>query len=257
MPISESHPVLIIPKENLTLWRYMDIPSFLSLILNESLTFVRADLFEDRFEGTLPRLTAELLDYQMQQKIKNGELDQKYLNLSSMLNQGNKTTYLNCWCKENHEMVHMWKIYSKENGLAIQTDYNRLKESILTDESIHPTEIRYLDYNNVFVDWKFNTMTFYTLKRNEYKSENEFRLILSHPRFVENQIDFKKSAPEIVNSRNRLYEKTPVIKCRINPAILISKIYISPYAPKWYYEMVSDILEKFNLADKEIIQSEL
>lgn len=35
MPIFENHSVLKPPKENITLWRYMDIPSFL-LLLAES-----------------------------------------------------------------------------------------------------------------------------------------------------------------------------------------------------------------------------
>jgi len=65
----------------------------------------------------------------------------------------------------------MWKIYSKENGIAIETDYEKLKRAIDTDEPILPTEISYVDYHNDVLDWNLNELTAYTTKRQEYKSE--------------------------------------------------------------------------------------
>ena len=82
MPINETHPVMNTPKENISLWRYMDIPSFLSLISSESLTFVRADQFEDKFEGTLPKITSNYLNLDIQQMVKDGRLNETYNNFS-------------------------------------------------------------------------------------------------------------------------------------------------------------------------------
>lgn len=237
----------------------MDIPSFLSLISSETLTFVRADLFEDKNEGILPQRTINSIDTFIQQSVKTGKLKPEYENFSffESLNSDKKTVYLNCWCKENHEMVHMWKIYSKENGLAIKTDYERLKASIESSEDIYPTEICYLDYQDDDIDWKSNGLTAFTIKRKEYKSENEFRLLLSDPRIIEDQLLHSKTHEEREPIRKALYLQTPVVHCKINTTKLISKIYLSPYAPKWYYKVITDILEKYNLSNIKIIQSNL
>ncbi|MBN1838624.1 MAG: hypothetical protein JW802_01115 [Campylobacterales bacterium] len=259
MPINENHPVLTMPERNIDLWRYMDIPSFLSLITSETLTFVRADLFEDKNEGILPQQTASSLELSVQQLVKEGKLVPEYTNFSSarIFNEGKKTVYLNCWCKENHEMVHMWKIYSKENGIAIKTDYERLKKSIESSEDVYPTEIRYLDYAHDYINWQANGLTAFTIKRKEYKSENEFRLLLAYPRIIEDQLLHLKTHKEIEPIRKALYLQTHVVHCKVNIAKLISKIYLSPYAPKWYYKVIADILEKYNLSNIEIIQSNL
>jgi hypothetical protein len=49
----------------------------------------------------------------------------------------------------------------------------------------------------------------------------------------------------------------PVIPCKINVAKLITKIHLSPYAPKWYYEIIVDVLAKYNLSEIKVLQSEL
>lgn len=257
MPIDETHSIMNAPKTNINLWRYMDIPTFLSILTDEALTFVRADLFEDKYEGKLPILTANLIDHQERQRKADQQQKTNSKNLSEFLNSMNKDIYLNCWCNENHEMVHMWKIYSKENGLAIETDYEKLKSAILTDEQIYPTEIRYVDFKNELVDWQANGLTVYTLKRMEYKSEKEFRLILAFPRIVEDQLIDIKPDENSIQLRNALYLRTPVVKCKINPAILIKRIHVSPYAPKWYLSLITELVKRFEINVESISQSDL
>ena len=48
MPIDENHRISKIPTSNIKLWRYMDIPSFISLLSDSALTFARVDLNEDK-----------------------------------------------------------------------------------------------------------------------------------------------------------------------------------------------------------------
>lgn len=259
MPIVENHEAMNTPKTNINLWRYMDIPSFLSLISTGSLTFVRADLFEDKFEGTLPKLTAAWIDSDIQQAVDDGILSESYrgFKLSESMYSDRKTVYMNCWCKENHEMVHMWKIYSKENGIAIETNYEQLKESIESVENVYPTEIKYLDYAHDHVEWISNAFTPYTIKRKEYKSEKEFRLIMSRPKIIQDQLSHLESNEERYSETRKLCSQTDVIPCKINVAKLISKIHLSPYAPRWYYKVIIDIVEKYNLIGIEVVQSEL
>ena len=260
MGFNETHPVINVPETDIILWRYMDVPSFMALITNNNLTFVRADLFEDRFEGVLPKKTSQMLDLSAQIQIKEGKLNPSYENLSSIINSDRTSTFMNCWTMENHEMVHMWKIYSKENGIAIKTTYSKLKQAFETQETIYPTIINYIDFENDVVDWQSNMMTAYTLKRNEYKSEKEFRLLLSNPREVEDQFigKFKGKKPHEINFlRRSLYQKYPIINCPIDSNELIQSIQISPYAPKWYLKLIKDIVKKYNLKINSIGQSDL
>lgn len=247
MPLDESHPVVSVPKSNISLWRYMDIPSFLYLLIERALVFVRADRFEDRYEGTLPKLTAERID----QHIKKPE------NFSKLLNESRIETYLNCWCSESHEMVHMWKIYSKEKGVAIQTSYEALKSSILSPETIYPSLVRYIDYDNEMVDWNSNGLTVYTLKRQEYKSENEFRLILPFPRQVLDQLLPAGDVTEHPGLKGELFKETEVIKCSVDVDKLVKRIHVSPYAQKWYKPLITGLAAKYGLESVPVSQSDL
>ncbi|WP_410879898.1 hypothetical protein [Myroides sp. DW712] len=146
----------------------------------------------------------------------------------------------------------MWKIYSKEFGIAIETSYEKLKLSLKSGENVFPTEVAYIDFENNVFDWKSNAMTVYTIKRKEYKSESEFRLIISHPRRLEDEL-----ARNTKLDRNQLYNGNPVIHCEIDTNILITKIHVSPYAPKWYNELIKDVLMRYNLKNVEVYQSNL
>lgn len=257
MPIDDKNTIMNIPRENI-LWHYMDIPSFLALLTKKSLTFIRADLFEDKFEGIWPQKAAKEIDKKIIDNF--SKLGSEYKsNFSESLNiLMRKSTYINCWCKENSEMVHMWKIYSKENGIAIETNYERLKESINTVETVCPTEIRYVDFQKDNMDWKSNTLTVFTVKKIEYKAESEFRLIMSSPDLLEEREELVKSLnDERYNYRSNLYEKIPAVYCPVEIEKLISKLYISPFAPTWYTNLIKDILERFGLKDVEVIKSDI
>ncbi|MDD2563601.1 MAG: hypothetical protein PHU27_05245 [Salinivirgaceae bacterium] len=256
MSIIENHTVLKPPKENYTLWRYMDIPSFLSLLAESALVFVRADLFEDKYEGHFTKPTAKLIDeFASSIKLNNDRNKSFSQHLRDMFNN----VYLNCWCIGQHEVIHMWKIYSKVNGIAIKTNYSSLKQSI-TDNQHHdvlPGIIQYVDRENDFVDYESNTLQPYTIKGQEYKYENEFRLIISGLWEIEQEVGHIKNVDERNKARIERYQKIPVIKLKVNLSEIIKDIYISPYAPVWYKDFIEDILPRYGIIDPKITQSNL
>lgn len=252
MPIIENHKSLIIPKDNTILWRYMDIPAFLSMLTSNSLTFVRANLFE-KYEGTLPKNNAKLLEYYI-----NSQSNKEILNYDVVENANRNQFYLNCWCKENHLMVHMWKIYSKEHGIAIETTYDKLKCSILSEKLIFPTEINYIDRIKDIISLEVeSSLISFTVKAKEYKAESEFRLIMPYPLHLRDESGLVLADEVFDENKKRLYSETPVIKCNVNLSKLISIIHISPYAPKWYREFIFEVTKKYELEDVPIGQAEL
>ena len=257
MAIDETNYTMTTPNMNIHLWRYMDIPSFVYMIINNALVFVRADLFGDKYEGKLPDKTANSIDEQARRMSEHGYIKREFVNFSDILNNHNNEVFVNCWCNEKHEMVHMWKIYSKEYGVAIETDYETLKESIKTNEIIYPTLIKYIDFKKDLIHWKYNALTVYTLKRKEYKSENEFRLILPYPKSIENILSKNGTNEFDFDIRKELYAKTQVIECEVDINKLIKKIHISPYAPNWYTDMIIGLCNKVNLNVESITKSDL
>ena len=50
----QEHPVFRKPdNENVTIWRYMDFPKFVSMIDRKGLFLTRVDILQDKFEGSL------------------------------------------------------------------------------------------------------------------------------------------------------------------------------------------------------------
>jgi hypothetical protein len=49
--IDNNHSAFFPPKDNCTLWRYVDLTKLLSLLENRTLHFTRADEFDDPYEG--------------------------------------------------------------------------------------------------------------------------------------------------------------------------------------------------------------
>jgi hypothetical protein len=50
----EEHPTFVLPEnsDEKTIWRYMDLPKFISLIHKKSLFFTKASKLYDPYEGT-------------------------------------------------------------------------------------------------------------------------------------------------------------------------------------------------------------
>lgn len=258
MPLTTDHNVLKVPKNNPNLWRYLDIPSFIDIIANKRLKFVRADLFEDQFEGLLPDKTAEGLNRWAAEMIKDGNLNSGYANLSENLNKSNKQAHVSCWCKENHQMVHMWKIYSKEHGVCIETTYNKLISSCnFEDGDYFPTEIQYFDFKNDNFDYQSNALSPFTIKRKEYKSENEFRLLIKRHKSLMDQMKDVEKGSTYLREYERIYMETPVLYCDTDINNLISKVHLSPYAPGWYFDIIRNLLDVYNLSNKDLIKSDL
>ncbi len=55
----EEHPVFLSPADDQVIWRYMDLPKFVTLVEGRALYFSRADLLGDSHEGALPELNRQ------------------------------------------------------------------------------------------------------------------------------------------------------------------------------------------------------
>lgn len=239
------------PNPDDKLWRYMDLAKFLSLISHKALYFAAAKSFKDPFEGAKgvvcnkqswdnfhleffreAILTAPGQDLKKltEEKIKS-DSHRLLKSLSSIGLQAREDTYICCWHQNDYESEAMWQLYSNDiaNAIAIQTTTRRLYVSIGKDPRIDIGNVSYIDFTKRFSS--INGSFWY--KRKAFEHEREVRAIIYDPQ--------QKSSG--------IY-----IPCNINE--LIEKIYISPYAHKWFFNLVIEILKKYRIK-KTVLQSEL
>ncbi len=224
------------------LWRYMDLSKYISLISRKELYFAAANTFEDIFEGAkgLAIVKDQWDSYYhgfFEQAIKtapgleNSKLTEEYIDsnadrlLEEMAKNGEKRreyTYINCWHHNFYESEAMWKLYSKDitNAIAIKTTVKHLYESLGKNPSIDIGKVKYVDLNKRFTS--VNAAFWY--KRKSFEYENEVRAITVKP-------GLKKKG---------IYVSVDLDK-------LIDDIYISPYAPEWFVDVVKSVSDKYNI----------
>ena len=233
------------------LWRYMDLAKFISLIGKKKLYFASLESFEDIFEGAKGTVNRKGIwdgfysDFfkkaiQTVPGMNREDLTDEYIEKNSMwlLSEWGamgelerKNVFVSCWHCNQYESDAMWKLYSAnvKNALAIQTTGRQLFEALGKDPSVKIGKVRYIDYTKQFAP--INGAYWY--KRKSFEYEQEVRAV-THVRKaaccgIEKDVDIEK---------------------------LITGIYISPYAPKWFEDVVRDITEKYGL-NKPIFYSEM
>lgn len=253
-PTALTAPINLI-KENYKIVKYLDITKFISILQKESLFFCRVDKLEDKFEGKSPKLNVAHQENWYRQFYLNGHIQSNDIEASvqkSMLERKGmeeyfkKTNCVCCWNKFTVESYALWKIYSDmDKGLMITSSIDKLRNSFeKTPEMIQLSEIEYVDHETDILDNPGNLNPIIIHKHKAYSFEDEIRLI--HQVKAENGLSYDWDAEEISNGKN----------LNVDLNILIDEIILSPYSPKWFFEMIKDLMEKYNL-NKEIRYSVL
>jgi len=247
MPIdrySDTSPLFFEPNESVELARYLDITKFISLLKDEQLFFCRLDKLEDRFEGTLTKISRiNFGDYYRDlntigffKQTKTDEEIEKRINEDFEFREKLKSlNCISCWNEFKGESYALWKVYSDLNqGIMIKSSFKRVinafKES---EEKIYCSRVKYIDHETDSIDIG-NTMTPMVHKHKAYSYEDEIRLIHE----VSN-VGWKH------DWENDKYENG--VKIKVNLHELINEIVISPFSSDWFTELIKDILDKYSL----------
>jgi len=238
----KEHPVFEKPENgNAKIWRYIDFTKFASLLDKSALFFTRADRLGDSFEGSYSRANIKL-----RPRVYKGMPPAILENMSKFYETMVKYTAINCWHLSEYESDAMWKLYLKSNeGIAIQSSFDLLKTS-LKDEihDVHIGRVKYIDFEK---DWmsEGNTLYPFVHKRKSFEHEKELRAVIQEFRYKKNgEIDWSK--PSFDDG----------IYIQVDLAVLVDRIYLAPTSPKWLFELVKSITERYNL-DKNVLQSSL
>jgi hypothetical protein len=212
------------------LWRYQDLPRYLDLLIRKQLFFTRIDQFEDPFEG------------KYNQAAEDQAAKEELHRLAEKHSRTRVAVTVNTWHQNPDENYAMWNIYAKNYGVAIQTTYKKLKDSFSkTDKPVYIGKVIYFNEERDQMP-KENPMAPFIRKRCMYQYENEIRCCYMISKTAEGGFLWEEQ-----DTYNGVF-----VDVDLNT--LIERIYISPYAPKWYRDLVARTNEVFKI-DKEIRHS--
>ena len=137
--------------------------------------------------------------------------------------------YVSCWTLGDFESEALWRMYcSRDDGVAVQTRYERLVDVIKDDDELFIGCVTYLDYET---QWFPDGNMFYPVmhKRRAFSHENEVRLVKL---LTAHLVDGASPGPLSLSVPVKLPE-------------LAEGIFISPYALEWYADVVRRIVDTF------------
>jgi hypothetical protein len=130
----------------------------------------------------------------------------------------------------------MWDLYTRRNaGIAIQTTYARLSESLETnhEDEVYIGIVIYIDQEK---EWHrvWSQSEVLVRKRISFEHEQELRAVT----FQSQLTDLGKYVS-------------------VDLGILIEKIYVAPKAPRYFEDGIKSIAERFNIDKELVVKSDL
>lgn len=259
----------IVLSQNVKVWRYMDLPKFMSLLETESLYFCRADLFLDPFEGSITRPSIEFREKVWREsmpRIPQSHFDNIQKFHKFYLKEEKKKFFINCWHMNEHESMAMWDLYGVHGqSIAIQSRYHTLRKCLPANQgpSGQPLEnhvdiglVQYLDYSKDSMPQVYSFDPFLR-KRKSYAHEREIRLFHQSPSkagsYTEENGEIKFN-PNSQDGNLTPLESGKLFKVDLN--LLIEEIFISPSSPPWYQELIEKICDRYNI-NKQVKHSDI
>ncbi len=247
------HPCFPQPEDGSTrIWRYLDLAKFVWLLEKQKLYLSRMDLLGDPHEGSTPQFLAELWDQQslsfflsheLNQLLQGNDKDEGIKKLSdrvqsvTQLNlhrrevaqKNRRWMYVNCWHLGNSESEAMWRLYCpNNNGVAIQTTYSKLVESVGDDPELHIGKVTYIDYEKQ--GFPPGNMFYPAMhKRISFMHESEVRLV-------------KMQTPENFGTSQEFSPPGISVEWPIEPTV--DAIYVNPYAPEFFHDVVCSLVQR-------------
>lgn len=217
-----SHPCFPQPPDpKVKVWRYITLAKFVALLQANALNLSRLDQMADPYEGTTTRRTAAGIDAYL----KRLGSERGFHEVADAYRKTRASMFVSCWHANEHESEAMWRLYcGTGGGVAIQTTYARLVESVADQHDVYVGLVQYVDYEDAsFPD----ANAFYPVmhKRASFAHEREVRLVryFGDPPYPDT-VPMNLALPWEVDA-------------------FCENVFVDPYAPAYYFESVKAVLE--------------
>lgn len=220
-------------KSTTKVWRYMSFAKFVWMLQKKQLWLSNLRFLDDKWEGrgiNFSQLHFVIASIEGREP-SNATPDEYLHAFEKEINEVRDNTYVSCWNASKHESNALWRLYcSQSEGVAIQTTFGRLQESV---EPLQVSEVKYdpiFDITKSLNDPLYEAGEILNLamyKRPMFSYEQEVRVIL------------KKHIAD-PNNPNRAISGTGL---PWNPEEHIENIWIHPDAQSFFAECVTDIVK--------------
>ena len=229
-------------------WRYLDLAKFIWLLDNQRLYLASLDSLSDPHEGSTPRVQATYEDqrllamhrYQLVREFGDDLGTKKFQAAMPLFIEQNRQMriknqkerrqlYVNCWYLGDLESEAMWRLYCPDNnGVAIQTSYSKLVESVANDSELYIGRVTYIDYDAQVIP---SGNLFYPVmhKRISFAHEQEVRLV-------------KIRVPDNWGLPHEFCPPGIPVDWPLEPTV--DAIYVDPYAPEYFYDVVRSVVRR-------------
>jgi hypothetical protein len=232
----EPHANLIQPEDNNAyIWRFIDLPKFLDMLVTGSLYFTRGDMFEDPYEGMPP-------DEYMEAVRRGGTNIGSVQHQTRMFHHYRADFFINCWHMSDHESAGMWKLYAGvDAGIAIKSTYSRLLHAFKDTPERFYLGLTSYDHNHVF--GPTNPFKFSSYKRPAFGHEREVRAMIWRTSDRGFQPIEDVDSPVQWPLPVRPGEKG--IHLATSLSQLITEVVLSPSTPPWFPAILRDVIGKY------------
>ena len=239
---------IITPKDQTILFKYMSLEKLLNLLETQTLFFTKAAVFPDPYEGQLTKRMLGISD--------------SVSTLEKTLNCYRKYMLCSCWHEDWRDTKPMWTQYTnKGQGIAIKTNIDSLKKSLMGKHRVHIGRISYIDYDNEIFRGLASEQGItihyhpYLHKRTKFEDECEVRAIINSvdPIMAElklRNVSLADNTPSLINQiGQQIFPEitSSGLPYRINIPELIHGIILSPEYEKWKSETITSTIKRYNV----------
>ena len=222
-----AHSVFEPPPDNTKIWRFINFQKFMSMITDSSLYFSRLDKLGDPFEGLYSKASI-----QSDEKVYNSEASDYGRSVIKGIHATaykiRRTSFANCWYMNEYETELLWSRYSfMDDGVAIQSTFERLKSCLNIPHAVYIGKIKYKDWDAEPIPLG-NVMNTIVTKKINHRDERELRAA------IVTGFDIKPQTKKGICVPVDLIE-------------LVESIYVSPKSTKWVLKLIKNVLKKNKL----------
>ena len=197
----------------------------MSLLEEKSLYFSNIDSLNDPFEGSFSKVNEAFRPLIHKSEELTPEM------ISEKVKALRKSVFVNCWHMNDFESAAMWEIYSKSSeSVCIQSDFEAYQTEMAGKVDVGV--IQYVNYEEDYIP-EHDPYLAFLYKRKSFEHENEIRGLIKDPSITSEGINI------------------PIDLHR-----LVHKIYVSPSAPSWFFNLIKGVVKKYGFSF-EVCQSSL
>lgn len=250
---------------NLTVWRYMPLSKFISLLAYQALWFSKLNILQDECEGKMPPVTKKHMEDLYKEMKRNFPPDthHQFDEMASRNEEDSRELLVvNCWFLNENESEKMWNEYGGDNeSIAIKSTVKQLFDNIgVPHDPTHMGRVTYVDYSShPMTAYEANQGIERAFIKDESKFKHEKELRIATMNFKTTNCirpDGQPYTKEEVEGKGMNNFENPGLYISARVDQLISEIVVSPKADEWFYLLIKRIIETSNI-DVPVIRSSL